>query len=116
MFGVPRTAYAGLVLAFLWIRPVDRFSAPLTNKLSLKHEREADAFAVEVLRGGEPMVQALATLTGDNLANPFPHPWFAAFHHDHPPVPERIRFIREEADTGDDDPPDSTEIGSGDPA
>jgi len=89
--------YAGLGLAALWLEPVSRFLAPLTNRLSLAHEREADAFAVEIA-DADAMVAALADLAGENLANPFPHPLYAAFHYDHPPIPDRIRHVREQGD------------------
>ncbi|MFW6437028.1 MAG: M48 family metallopeptidase [Halococcoides sp.] len=88
--------YAGLGLAVLWLEPIARLTAPLTNRLSLTHEREADAFAVEVT-DADAMADALAALASENLANPFPHPLYAAFHYDHPPIPERIKRIREAA-------------------
>ncbi|MFB6138386.1 MAG: M48 family metallopeptidase [Halobacteriaceae archaeon] len=95
-FGLPAGAtYAHLAVAALFVEPLARLSAPLENRPSLAHEREADAFAVEVMGAGEPMADALAALLSENLSNPFPHPWYAAFHHSHPPVPERIRRVRE---------------------
>jgi len=98
MFGIAgQPVYAGLVLAVLWLVPVAQLSAPLTNRLSLAHEREADAFAVEVM-GAEPMADALADLTSENLSNPFPHPLYETFHYDHPPVPKRLQHIRTLAD------------------
>ncbi len=110
MFDVAPTAYAGLALALLWVRPVDRWVAPVENRLYLAHEREADAFAVEVMGDDDPMVDALTVLAGENLSNPFPHPWYAAFHHSHPPVPERIRTIRGRADDGGDPDPESESV------
>lgn len=98
IFAFPETAtYAALFVGMLFIVPVMQLTAPLENRLSLAHEREADRFAVEVMDDGEPMVSALAELGKENLANPFPHPVYAAFHHSHPPIPERIRRIREHA-------------------
>jgi STE24 endopeptidase len=98
LFGLPTEAtYAGLFVAVLVTFPLLELSAPLVNKLSLAHEREADTFAVAVMGDDEPMVGALSKLASENLANPFPHPWYAAFNHDHPPIPERIRLIQEEA-------------------
>lgn len=94
-FGIPPTAtYAGLLLAVLLVGPVLQFTAPVSNKLSLRHEREADAFAASVT-SSEAMIDALGRLAGENLANPFPHPWYAAFHHSHPPIPERIRLLQQ---------------------
>jgi len=100
-FGIPETAtYAGLLLATLIVGPVLQFTAPLANKLSLKHEREADAFAADLM-GADPMVGALARLAEENLANPFPHPWYATFHYSHPPIPERIRLLESRADASE---------------
>ncbi len=96
LFGVPETAtYAGLLLAVLIVGPIMELTSPITNKLSLKHEREADAFAVSVMDDGQPMIDALSALARENLANPFPHPTYAAFHYSPPPIPERIRLIEE---------------------
>ena len=98
-FGIPETAiYAGLLLAVLIVGPILQLTAPLSNRLSLKHEREADAYAADVM-GPEPMVDALARLATENLANPFPHPWYARFHYSHPPIPERIRLLEARQDT-----------------
>jgi len=98
-FGVPETAtYAGLLLGVLIVGPILQVTAPLANKLSLQHEREADAYAAEVM-GPQPMVDALARLATENLANPFPHPWYATFHYSHPPIPERIRLLEASQDT-----------------
>ena len=101
LFGLPSDAsYAGLFVALLFVWPVLELTAPLVNRLSLAHEREADAFAVEVMGRGEPMAGALSRLAQENLANPFPHPWYAAFNHQHPPIPERIRDIEDHDVTG----------------
>jgi len=113
MFDVPATPYAGLVLGALWVMPLLRFSAPLENKLSLKHEREADSFAVDVMGGGAPLADALANLTSENLANPFPHPLYATFHYTHPPIPERIRYIEAQSEPTDSE---GEPGGSGQPA
>jgi len=103
-FGIPETAtYAGLLLAALIVGPLLQFTAPLANRLSLKHEREADAFAADVM-GPEPMVDALARLANENLANPFPHPWYATFHYSHPPIPERIRLLEARNDASEESP------------
>ncbi|WP_415382985.1 M48 family metallopeptidase [Halosimplex sp. TS25] len=95
--GTGRPVYAGLFLAALVVYPLNRLTAPLENRLSLAHEREADAFAVEVMGDGEPMVDALCRLAGENLSNPFPHPLYETFHYTHPPIPDRVRNIRRQA-------------------
>jgi STE24 endopeptidase len=93
-FAVPETAYAGLFLAMLWLAPLNRLTSPLENYFSLGYERDADAYAVELI-DGDAMARALSQLAADNLATPFPHPWYETFHYDHPPIPERIRRVRE---------------------
>lgn len=112
MFGVPETVYAGLAVGALWVWPLARLSRPLENRLSLAHEREADAVATDVMGEGDPLVDALCRLTEENLSNPFPHPLYAAFHYTHPPVPDRIRYIRE-LDGTDSSDASSTANGGG---
>ena len=98
MFGVPEQAAAGLLLAGLWLQPLSQLTSPIENKLWLANEREADAFAVDVMGGGGALADALADLTSENLGNPFPHPLYETFHYQHPPVPERIRYLTEGSD------------------
>ena len=93
-FGVPQLPYVGLALALLWVGPINRLTSPINNVLSLKFEREADAYAVDLV-SGDAMAGALTALAADNLATLFPHPWYETFHYDHPPIPERVRYVRE---------------------
>jgi len=93
----PQTPYVGLFLGVLLLAPLNRLTSPLENYVSLQYERDADAYAVEVT-GGAAMARALSTLASDNLSVPFPHPWYETFHYDHPPIPERIRRVRNLAD------------------
>ena len=111
MFDLPATAYVGLAVGALWVSPLLELTSPIENRLSLAHEREADTFATNVMGDPTPMIEALCRLTGENLSNPFPHPLYATFHYDHPPIPERIRYLRELGDgspSPDDAPPAAT--------
>lgn len=65
---------------------------PFFAWLSRRHEMEADAFAT-ALTGPRPLAGALIKLAGDNLANPWPHPLYAAYHYTHPPMAERIALL-----------------------
>jgi STE24 endopeptidase len=110
MWGLPTDAvYAGLFVATLWIYPILDLTSPIENRVSLSHEREADDFAADVMDGPDPLADALARLTQENLSNPFPDPLYAEFHYSHPPIPERIRRLQGETDdgsaaTGDESP------------
>ncbi len=68
--------------------------SPLQNLLSRRFEREADAFACQIVGSGEALATALIKLSKDNLSNLHPHPWYSAFHYSHPPAIERIRYLR----------------------
>jgi len=94
-FGFDHQApYAGLFLFGLLWEAVSLFLSPLGNILSRRHEREADAFAVGLLGKTKDLVKALKKLARDNLSNLFPHPAYAWFHYSHPPLLERIRYLR----------------------
>jgi len=99
MFAVEVVPYAGFFLAGLWLSPIGRWLSPLTNYFSINDEKEADRFARGVLEDPEPMIGALCKLGGENLANPFPDPLYAAFHYSHPPIPERIRLLKDQNST-----------------
>ena len=91
--GHPSNA-AALVLFSLLSGPATFFLGPLINRLSRKHEYEADRFAVKTLRNRLPMEEALINLTVRNLSNLTPHPWYSAYHYSHPTPTERIGAIR----------------------
>jgi len=110
-FGLPGETYAALGLGLLYATPILSLTAPLTNRLSLAHEREADHLAAETMGGTAAMTRALRTLAGENLSNPFPHPAYAAFNLTHPPIPERIRRLREQY--GEDSAGSSVDAGEG---
>jgi STE24 endopeptidase len=86
--------YGALVLFSLLSGPFTFYLGPLINRLSRKHEYEADRFAVETLQTPRPMEEALVNLTVKNLSNLTPHPWYSAYHYSHPTPTERIGAIR----------------------
>ena len=105
VFGVPAGApYAELFLALLVLLSLTRWVSPVSNRLSLAFEREADDFAAETT-DAESMVGALTTLVSENLSNPFVHPLYEAFHASHPPIPERIRRLEDREPTEASAPP-----------
>ncbi|WP_045218194.1 M48 family metallopeptidase [Desulfonatronum thioautotrophicum] len=63
--------------------------SPLMNRLSRKHEYQADRFAQKNGPGAAPMISALRKLSEKNLSNLTPHPRYSAFHYSHPTLLER---------------------------
>jgi STE24 endopeptidase len=94
-FGLVPSNHAALVLFVLISGPATFYLGPLLNRLSRKHEYEADRFATLTLHDGKPMEEALVNLTVKNLSNLNPHPWYSAYHYSHPTPAERINAIRQ---------------------
>jgi STE24 endopeptidase len=73
---------------------------PLMNALSRRYEREADRISYELTGNAKSMVSAFVKLSRENLSNLFPHPLYVTMYYSHPPILERIRYIREMGNTG----------------
>lgn len=93
------TVHAKLLLVFfigsLALFPVKPFMA----YISRHHEREADDFALQLTGTPGSMANALIKLGKDNLANLYPHPWYAAFYYGHPPLVQRVDRIMADQNT-----------------
>ena len=85
--------YVGLFLIGTFISLIGYFAQPLESAISRRFEREADDFALELMKTAEPMRLALKRLAADNLANLSPHPLYAWFYYSHPPLAERIERL-----------------------
>jgi STE24 endopeptidase len=66
---------------------------PLSAFWSRVHEKQADAFATELMGHPQALASALVKLAQDNLTNLHPHPWYAAFYFSHPPTTLRVRRL-----------------------
>ncbi len=89
-FGFPAGELAPAFLLFgLTSGLVTFWFAPLGNRVSRKHEFEADAFAREAMGGPAPLVAALRKLASKSLVNLTPHPLFSAVYYSHPALVER---------------------------
>jgi STE24 endopeptidase len=86
--------YVGLFLIGALISPLSYFAQPLESAISRRFEREADDFALDLIRTAEPMRSALKRLAVDNLANLVPHYLYAWFYYSHPPLVERIARLK----------------------
>ncbi len=89
------TLFAKVVLLAFLGGILSALLRPLMNFLSRKHERQADVIAHELTGDTESMVSVFVKLSKENLSNLYPHPLFTALYYSHPPILERIRYIRE---------------------
>lgn len=89
--------YAGLVFFGMLYSPVSFLLSMGENLLSRKHEFEADRYAVLTYRKPEAMISALKSLSVSNLSNVTPHPVYVFLNYSHPPMLERLRYIRKVA-------------------
>lgn len=78
-----------LLLFGLLAGTVGFWVSPLFNRLSRRHEYEADAFAAKTVGTPSPLVGALRKLSEKNLSNLTPHPLYSGFHYSHPTLLER---------------------------
>lgn len=67
---------------------------PLAAAFSRRHEREADRVSYELTEDADSMVSALIKLSKENLSNLYPHPLYVTLYYSHPPILERIRYVR----------------------
>jgi STE24 endopeptidase len=67
--------------------------APVSSWASRRQEHAADRYAVLHARAPGALRGALVKLTGENLSNLHPHPWYSAWHHGHPTILDRIDRI-----------------------
>jgi STE24 endopeptidase len=91
------SVHAGIVFFSLLLTPVSLVSGILLNMLSRRFERQADAFALNAVGSGAPLVRALKKLSVHNLSNLTPHPLHAFVHYSHPPVLQRVRALEGQA-------------------
>lgn len=88
------SVYAGLLFFGMLYSPVETILGIFMQKLSRKHEYEADHFAATTIQKGEEMVNVLKKLFKDNLSNLTPHPFYVFLNYSHPPALKRIEAIR----------------------
>ncbi|TVR50541.1 MAG: M48 family peptidase [Puniceicoccaceae bacterium] len=87
-FGSPDIGVA-LLLFLLLGGLVGFWLSPLFNRLSRRHEYQADAFAAEAVGAVSPLKSALRKLSEKNLSNLVPHPFYSGFYYSHPTLLER---------------------------
>ncbi len=88
------SVYAGIIFFGMLYSPLGFLLEIFMHAFSRKNEYEADRFAVETSRLGEALADALKKLSVNNLSNLMPHPVYVFLNYSHPPVLERIKYIR----------------------
>lgn len=92
--GVSAQSTALALILFFFVVPVFIFPlAPLSSRLSRKHEFEADAYAATHTSAAD-LIRALVKLYDDNAATLTPDPWHSLFHDSHPPAAQRISRLQ----------------------
>ncbi|MES2889565.1 MAG: M48 family metallopeptidase [Pseudomonadota bacterium] len=87
----PNDALA-LLLFMLAVPVFGYFLAPLSARVSRRHEFEADAYA-RAQTSGQDLGSALLKLHEDNAATLTPDPLYVRFYYSHPPAGERLAAL-----------------------
>ncbi len=89
----PHRSYVGLMIIGIFWKKVGYFLKPALMALSRKYEKQADAFALKVQPGAQPLILALKKLARHNLSNLAPHPLYVWFNYSHPTLLERVKQL-----------------------
>jgi STE24 endopeptidase len=82
--------HAAVALASLTSGALAFWVSPLAAAWSRRQELAADAYAARLFGRVGPLASALQRLSQDHLANPWPHPWYAAWRFSHPALADRL--------------------------
>lgn len=85
--------HIGMVAFGVLYSPVSFILGIFMNMLSRKNEFQADEFAAVHYRP-EALASALKKLSGKNLSNLTPHPLYVFFNYSHPPLIERLKYLK----------------------
>lgn len=94
LIGLERiTQLAALPLLGLWLSAFGIVTAPLSNALSRRQERQADSYAVRTTGAKEAFISALRRLGAMNLADTAPHPLVEFLFYSHPSIGHRVQSV-----------------------
>jgi len=97
-FDDTRAVIIGLFLFLMIFSPVETFLTILSTLLTRLYEFQADRFSFN-LGYGLQLEEALIHIHKQNLGALTPDKWYAWFHYTHPPLVERLKALRELADS-----------------
>jgi STE24 endopeptidase len=90
-FGLnPEHSYLALFIVGVFWQKAGFFLRPVFTALSRRFERQADAFAVDLMKNPASLATALKKMASHNLSNLNPHPFYVWFYYSHPPMVERV--------------------------
>ncbi len=94
-FGFSRISFhAILILLSLCSGAFTFILTPFFSLLSRKYEYAADKYAaLQVKKGASYLINALLTISKDNLSNLTPHPLYSFYYYSHPTLAERVKAL-----------------------
>jgi STE24 endopeptidase len=95
-----RSSYAALVVFSLLFSEMTFPFGFLSRVFSRRDEYAADRFAVNAVKNGFDLKEALIALTKQNLSSPGSHKWYRGYYNSHPSLRERLKAIDVEARKG----------------
>ena len=96
------TVYAKFVVIGFVAGIIAFLMRPIMTYFSRRNERQADRDCLELTGNAEDAVSAFVKLAKENLSNLYPHPLYVIFYYSHPPILERIRYMRNQQTNGED--------------
>lgn len=85
--------HIGTVVFIILFSPLSFVLSFFTNYISRKHEFQADRYAAENA-SGDALINALKSLTSNNMSDLTPHPWYVKAYYSHPPLAQRMKAIK----------------------
>ncbi len=86
-----------LPLLLLYLTVASLLTMPIENAISRNFERRADEIAIELTGNPEPGLRAFRRLAFSNIAELEPHPVAVWALFSHPPIPDRLEALFQEA-------------------
>ncbi len=89
------TQLAALPLLTIWMGLYGLLTGPIDNRLSRRHEYQADRFALEMTKNKDAFISTMNKLASMNLSDPEPPRWVEVLFHSHPTIKKRIQAAEE---------------------
>lgn len=95
VFGLTQDTFFAKFILLSFVATIVLWGMPLFfNSISRHFEKQADKFVVKILGSGEALASAMVKLSAENLSNIHPQRLYAKFNYSHPPLLQRIRYLK----------------------